>query len=291
MYWQLDWIYFIQHFRSPVLDHWFFFWNFFDRQELYFIVIPFLWLGIHWKWGVRFFYLLSFSSLVNFLLKMIFMTPRPFILDPSVALIAVPDPGFPSGGAQTAALLGGLLIWEWRKSFWGWFIGLNFFFWLSLSRLYLGVHFPMDLLGGWLVGILLLRAFYKFDPLIEKWGKKQSWTFIFVTLTIVSLLLPLLFPFGRTLVFAGASEGVILALFLSSRFHLLVDPQSLKEGIFRSLFGIVGIFLLVFLLHPQFHGISRMIFLESMVFGLWMGFLAPLLWKKSFGVLFKKKAT
>lgn len=66
---------------------------------------------------------------------------------------------FPSGHAMTAMLVCGLLLWLLRRhgaagQLWGWavavaavsVIGVGF------TRVYLGVHWPSDVLGGWLLG-------------------------------------------------------------------------------------------------------------------------------------------
>ncbi len=280
MHWQLDWIYFLHTLRHPLLDGWFLFFNLFDRQEFFFVMIPLLWLGISWKWGVRFFYLFGISALVNLLLKMIFMTPRPFQLDPSVALIYVPGFGFPSGGAQTAILVAGLILKEWKRGFWSWFVAINFFFWVSLSRLYLGVHFPMDILGGWMVGLFLLILYYKTERKIERWVEKKPPFSLFLRVSFFSLALPLFFHEPTVYLLSGGSVGVVLSLFLASRSHLLLDPKNWKEGCMRALIGIAGVFFFSFLLQPLFKVSAVFLILIPVVFSLWIGWVSPWIWKK-----------
>lgn len=79
--------------------------------------------------------------------------PRPFVEGPVHQLVAhVPDPSFPSKHASFVFALA-------AASF---FIGRRFGLWMLLlavltgvSRVYVGVHYPGDILGGFLLGSLI----------------------------------------------------------------------------------------------------------------------------------------
>ncbi|MEU2978186.1 phosphatase PAP2 family protein [Streptomyces hirsutus] len=80
-----------------------------------------------------------------------------------------PDPvdtahyaAFPSGHAMTAALTCGLLLWLLRRHgvgrvLWGWAVALAVLSvtGVGLTRVWLGVHWPTDVLGGWLLGLAI----------------------------------------------------------------------------------------------------------------------------------------
>ncbi len=107
------------------------------------------------------------SYLLNTVLKLGLNEPRPFFSDPAVASDAAKatagGPGLPSGHAQIIATLWGGAAWQVGRR-WFWWVAVIVTFLVGVSRLVLGVHFPSDVLVGWLLGAaavaLLLRLRY-----------------------------------------------------------------------------------------------------------------------------------
>lgn len=97
------------------------------------------------------------SFLANRILKELFATARPFETDPMVSSAAsertAGGHGFPSGHAQNAATF--YLAWAFRfRRGWLWLAAGLLVLAIGLSRLYLGVHLPEDVAGGFVLGIL-----------------------------------------------------------------------------------------------------------------------------------------
>ena len=115
--------------------------------------------------------LLFISGLINGFLKDYFQDPRPateFMLDPRIGQ----SYGWPSGHAQIAVTLWGLIAIEFKKNWLTTFcvlmIGL-----VSFSRMYLGVHDIGDVFAGLLIGIIILTVWqlasiYKFNDFLSK---------------------------------------------------------------------------------------------------------------------------
>lgn len=164
---ELGFIKFVQEFRNPVLDEFFKFLNYFDRVEFLLILTIVVWIWFGWRLGLKLLCLLIISRIVNISLKELFGMPRPYDLNPALGLIRVYGFGFPSGSAQTAALLSGFLVYYWKNN-WKWVVAPIYFFMISFSRIYLGVHFPLDILGGWIVGFSLLAIYIYTDRIIWK---------------------------------------------------------------------------------------------------------------------------
>lgn len=240
---QLEWIHTLQSIRNPIFDHFFKFLDFFDRQEFLFIVIPIAWVGYHWKSGLRLFYIIILSAFVNYSIKQVFAEPRPFHMDPSVAVIQVLGYGFPSGAAQTSILLSGILLNHLHNK-WGWIIAINYVFWVSLSRVYLGVHFPTDVLGGWTVGLLLWALYTYLRPAIETRLSSLRPT----TLLIINIAIPLIIAYLAQskfiLRFCISMLAIGIGAFFTDHYRLfLPHPKNYKEFSLRAILGVAGAFI------------------------------------------------
>lgn len=268
---ELEVIRFIQQFRTPFLDYFFRSFDYFDRQEFLFVLIPIIWLCYGWKAGLRLFYVLLVSSLVNNALKEYFLSPRPFHLDPSLGIIQVKGLGFPSGAAQTVILLSGLLITSCKGS-WKWAVAFSYILLVSFSRVYLGVHFPTDILGGWVVGFILLVIYlYVRLPLEKKLSRLRPGQ-----LFLLSQLIPLCLIFTQPSIFmiryGSVAMGIGVGLWVANCYNLILRlPKNRKEYVLRSLVGVLGLFSLYalsLLLLPSAAVVPS--FMRFFTLGLWV---------------------
>lgn len=106
----------------------------------------------------------ALGAFVTTLVKVIFCIPRPWMLDPRIepfddAIESATGYSFPSGHTQASASVLGSLGWEYRKET-RWVLPLcgALVLLVALSRNFLGVHTPQDVLGGMVVGILSVIA-------------------------------------------------------------------------------------------------------------------------------------
>lgn len=285
-FFELHLIKILQQIRTPVLDEIFKFINLFDTGYFIFFLIPIVWMK-NWKWGVRLLYILFLNFYFNAFFKTIFHQPRPYDLDPSVEVVFVKGFGLPSGAAQSAMLYLGLLVIYWKNKKWAWILGLNILFWMSLSRVYLGVHFFSDLLGGYVVGSLLLVVFYYLFPTMEKYLKTaKNYQILLLSFAFSSVMLLTLYT-SIVKAISIASLSVTIGLILSKKFKaFLLPPSTFLEEFLRTIFVWFGIGVIALLFAFRFekmHGYSS--FFAMVLLGIWLSFFASFFWKKSFGKL------
>ncbi len=148
--------------------------SFLGREEFFMLVIPTLYWCVDAALGLRVGIMLVLGSSLNCYLKIIFHTPRPYWVSPQVkALSAESSFGLPSGHAENAASIWGLLASSVRKP---WLTGALIvgIVGIGVSRIYLGVHFTSDVLLGWILGALSVWAFVRLEPGVMKWLSKRS---------------------------------------------------------------------------------------------------------------------
>lgn len=164
-------------------------------EEFFMLVLPILYWCVDSLLGIRVAVILLLSTNLNAAFKMAFHGPRPYWYSPSVRGLATETSfGVPSNHAQTAILVWSLLAAALRK-WWGWLVAALLIILIGLSRLYLGVHFPHDVLLGWLIGGLILWLTFRFWDPITVWVKRHNigWQILAAFLTsLVVILLPLI---------------------------------------------------------------------------------------------------
>lgn len=135
------------------------FFSFLGQPEFYLLIIP----AFYWcrdpRLGLRLAILMGISGGLNEALKVIFHLPRPYWVSPDVrALGNYPSFGLPSSHAQGAVAFWGLLAIHLRR-WWFWIFAAAVIFLIGISRIFLGVHFPTDVVVGFAVGAGTLLLF------------------------------------------------------------------------------------------------------------------------------------
>lgn len=140
------------------------------RPHAFFLAITFLGASVtlwtllilyHWlvdpKFGRRLGIVLAVSMIANQVLKEAFGTSRPYDLDTALSTESARHTGgghgFPSGHTQNAATFWPAFAFRHGRT-WFWIVAILIVFAVALSRIYLGVHMPIDVTGGFIFGMI-----------------------------------------------------------------------------------------------------------------------------------------
>jgi membrane-associated phospholipid phosphatase len=166
--WGLDIIRTVQSAASPPLTIFMKGVTFFGSASVYMLFLPLVFWCFDEKKGIRLGIALMISILINLVLKFSLGQPRPFWegWDPAVGMVPEQFNGFPSGHAQNSLVMTIIIAsWGRKKRYYGLALFLSLL--IGFSRIYLGVHFPTDLLGGWILGALVLAGYFLLGKKIE----------------------------------------------------------------------------------------------------------------------------
>lgn len=129
------------------------------EESFFLLVMPLLLWNYDLRLGIQLGYILLSGSAVSSILKLVVASPRPYwISDRIHALRGEGTFGLPSGHSWTAAALWGRLALA-LESLWVRLGLIAVIILVGLSRIYLGVHFPVDVATGWLGGAMFLALF------------------------------------------------------------------------------------------------------------------------------------
>ena len=202
-------LYFFESIRNPVLDAFFSFITLGGEETV------FMALGMIFFWCINKFqgyYLLCVGfagTVLNQFLKMLFRIPRPWIKDPNFTIVesarkAATGYSFPSGHTQTSVgLFGGIAIISTKK--WLTVVGIALAILVPISRLYLGVHTPADVLVSTGIALVLIFTFY---PLFKKAEKSPAVMYTIFGIFAVAIIAFICFVCFYNFPADGYTEGL-----------------------------------------------------------------------------------
>lgn len=142
-------------------------------EPFFLLLLPLVYWNIDRRIGARLGILLISSVLLNDLIKVAFALPRPFWTAGIGQLAPTPEVsfGFPSGHAQSTAALWTFVALQTKRPLLWVPLAFVLLVLVALSRLYLGAHYPLDVVGGALIGYALLAVFLRAEkPLARQLG-------------------------------------------------------------------------------------------------------------------------
>ena len=258
----MSFLYFLEGLRNPVLD------AFFSTvthlgEETFFIL-----LGLIFFWCVdkkQGYYLLSIGfigTVLNQFLKLLFRIPRPWVKDKSFTIVEsaraeATGYSFPSGHTQSSVgVFGGIARWNKNKALR--IIGIIICVLVPLSRMYLGVHTPLDVVVSLVIAIALIFGLY---PIISR-GFESEKTMrilfgIMLALSLGLLLFVSLYKFPSNVdadnlasgtknayKMLGCTLGIFIAFEIDRKFINFTTEASLPAQIIKFIAGLIPLLLI-----------------------------------------------
>ena len=277
--WGLDFIIMIQQINTPLLDSFFRAITSVGDELFYLLLFPFLLWCVDFYLGIRVGIIFLLSVYVNTGVKEIFQQPRPFDILPEIQKVHASGYGFPSGHAQSSLVVWGSITY-WKKQIWMRNLSVLLILLIGFSRIYLGVHFPTDILGGWLFGGLILGLSYFIFLKVKLDFIQGNMLFKIIGITLFPVVL-LQFQSSPDIISSlAALTGIGYGLLLFHSFIGEIQPGNWLQRLFSFLVGGIGIGILYLglkLILPlegqSFYQLSR--FFRYLLLGIWISFGAP----------------
>jgi membrane-associated phospholipid phosphatase len=213
--WELPAVRFLQGAASPLLTALMIGVSALGSPLFYFAAVPLLYWCVDEKRGARLGIVFIVSAFSNMLLKDAIGADRPYLLDPALALAFEDSKGFPSAHAQLAASFWPLVA-IWLRKPWGIALALAPPLLIGVSRVYLGVHYPSDILGGWVIGAAIAGGYLLIEPRLKLLLRAKGFRVQALVVAGVAIAMNALHPDDPRL--SGAFLGLGLGYALKRRF-------------------------------------------------------------------------
>jgi membrane-associated phospholipid phosphatase len=268
--------------------------------EMFFLVLlPLIYWCLDRRTGARLTVLFLISAFTNSVAKLLCQSPRPFVIAPHriSPLFDVPlaeaieayeahGNGFPSGHTQSTIVIWGYLAGQARRLK-GQLAPLRPLIYVTaallvvlvpLSRVYLAVHFPRDLLGGYVLGGILLALFAWQAPRAETGLVRLSLAWQLAVAVTIPLAVALLVP-GKNAVTASATLlGMGVGFAMERRWIRAETEGAIWQRALRFVLGIAILGGLYAGLKAAFEGLEPALgfrFIRYTLVGLWGSLGAP----------------
>ena len=228
-----DFLLYLQQFSNPLLDSVFLGISALTGELVYLAVLGVIYWCVSKEkaYYIGIFLFMSFS--LNSLLKNLFRIPRPYIYSDVKQLDIGTGYGysFPSGHAQLSTTFAGMFSSTFRKR-WIYIASALLIVLTGFSRMYLGVHTPVDILCGISVGLLLTL-------LGNRLKSFSSHKVLAIAVFLFMLGVSLVFSSEDNLKILFFAAGFISGNIIEERFIGYKIPEKVKPRIFGAFVGFI----------------------------------------------------
>lgn len=215
----MDFLYLLESIRNPFLDKFFSLITHLGEETIFLVFAIAMFWCVSKRYGYYVMTVGFVGTVLNQFLKLVFHIPRPWVKDPSFTVVesAIPEAtgySFPSGHTQSAVTVFGTSA-RMVKNIILRILFIVMVLLIGLSRMYLGVHTPADVIVSLVIGAVLTLAFYPFFKDDEGQHKRILWLIVGMLIMVIAYVLyTFLYPFSAdmdmTNILHGQENGVKL---------------------------------------------------------------------------------
>lgn len=285
--------------------------SFLGTEDFFVALVPLVYWCINVEAGIDLAFVLFSVNGVNGLFKLAFHAPRPYWISLDVKGLATEASyGLPSGHAAIASSCWPLVAHRLHRK-WAVWTAVTLVLLISVSRLFLGVHFPTDVVAGWAAGIGILvlyettgrrlitrfrrttlKAQLIWSALVPAVQLLLTWTVQATIAHVADPVYPLWMTMSRMpddprdwsgfVSTAGILGGCLAGLAFQQRHTRFSAVGSIGTRALRFAVGIAGVLLLwrgLAILLPRGTGLAAQIgrFVRYALTGFWTVYVAPIL--------------
>lgn len=278
---QLDFLLKLQELSTPVLDSFFSTITNLGHEMFYTIVITIIFWCLSKNHGIRLAIAITITTLINTDVKEYFKSERPFILDSRLKplyLDSAPGYSMPSGHTQVSTSFWFYTAMMVRKKIYS-IIAISAVILVGFSRLYLRVHWPVDVLVGLILGIFIVwgleMLFRKLKQPIYGAGTTILYAFI------IPLLLVALSGFEYGAIKIGTLlSGLLFGYFVESKYIGFKENTTMINQVMKVVIGVAGILIIRSVIKTFLPDNIIMDAVRYFAMGFWITFIAPCIFVK-----------
>jgi len=274
---QTEIIKFIQSTTSPFLDGFFQLVTITGEENFYIIAAAIIFWCVNKKFGYKLGFALLTSTIINTVLKDLVNATRPIGMPGirSLRIQTATGQSFPSGHTQGAATFWFSWMVQVKKK-WFFIVGIMAMLLVAYSRIYLGVHYPIDVVGGIVVGITwVFLSNYIFEYAETS---RKKWMLMII---VVPMLIGMIFFKEKTYY---TISGTVLAFYIGYLIeskYIQYDVRNTRvKQVLKVVFGLAILIILKSTLKVILPINMFTDFFRYFIIGLWITVGAPSIFKR-----------